>query len=170
MVKFNLTDDEVQIMHSLIKESTSKDKYTSRLLVTLLSLLIYYLLQRVHQHTKAPAQKHGINYNLWHLQVSEVKKYIADNLNKPITIDQVAAELHVSSSHLSHMFKKIEKCGVIECIHSIRLSKAKDLLRNSTLSVTEIAYEAGFSTIHCFSRWLKKKTGFSPTEYINSLY
>lgn len=172
LVKLTLTDKEREIMASLIAESYQNDIFTQDILKNLIFVFIFTLLRRVHSGhagNESTVQKPEINYNLWHIQVEEAKKYITDNIAEPATLDEIADKLHVSSSHLSHIFTKIEKCGVLEYTQAERLILAKDLLRNSPLSVTDISRRTGFSTIHYFSSWFKKKTGFKPTEYIKSL-
>jgi transcriptional regulator GlxA family with amidase domain len=47
----------------------------------------------------------------------------------------------------------------------MRIERAKTLLRRSEKSITEIAYETGFGSIHYFSRYFKESVGITPNEY-----
>ena len=170
LVKIILSEKEREIITSLITESKRKDKYNKKILVNLIYMFLFTLLRRLQCNDKNTDHKPVINYNLWNIQIEEAKKYINSNISRATSLDEIADKLHVSSSHLSHIFTKIENYGVLEYTQAQRLILAKDLLRNSPLSVTEISSRTGFSTIHYFSSWFKKKTGFKPTEYITSLY
>lgn len=167
--KFVLGDAERDLIRTLIRESAEKKVYHKEIMESLLGCLLLCLLRRVRERRDSGEKVSALRYNLRNLLVDQTKLYVCEHLREPLSLSSIANALCVSPSHLSHTFKKVEDCGVIEYITAARIAKAKDLLRRSSLSVTEIAGEAGFSSIHYFSRVFKVKTGYSPSQYTRSL-
>jgi AraC-like DNA-binding protein len=97
--------------------------------------------------------------------VKQATNYMASNLDKPISLQDVAEAVAVSRSHLEHMFKKHGARSVMSSLQELRIQKAKILLLESTLNVSEIAAECGYSSLHLFSRRFKKLVSICPSEY-----
>ncbi|GFZ26098.1 hypothetical protein CMETHOX_40210 [Lacrimispora indolis] len=81
------------------------------------------------------------------------------------SLDTIAQEMHISVSHLSKIFKKIEKITYREYIHSLRLNKACHLLSNSDQTIEEVAERCGYQEISSFSRAFKDAFNLSPLNY-----
>jgi AraC-like DNA-binding protein len=84
---------------------------------------------------------------------------------QPIDFQALARELGISYSAFRHRFKQITGLPPGQYQIQIRLNKARNLLRNSPLSVADIAEQLGFESIYYFSRLFKKKTGLSPLAF-----
>mgnify|MGYP001943253646 FL=1 len=69
----------------------------------------------------------------------------------------------MSRSHFCRLFKEVTGQTLIEYVNDIRLSKAKAMLQDPNLSITEIALSTGFSDINYFSRLFKKTYQISPS-------
>lgn len=91
--------------------------------------------------------------------------YIADNYMLPIACHDIAKALCYSPSYLRSVFRQKSGMPISEYINRFRLSQAAGLLRYSTGSVTQIAYETGFSDSNYFSTVFKKTYGTSPKKY-----
>ena len=93
------------------------------------------------------------------------KDYILNNYMNPISLEQVSDLVGFSTSYFSTFFKK--KCGVnfLEYLSGIRISKAKELLRDTNLSVADICEQVGYTDIKHFSATFKKIIGIKPTEF-----
>ena len=76
--------------------------------------------------------------------------------------EQVAQQMLLSQSQLFRKVKALTDQSVSVFIRSIRLQKGKELLQESELTVSEIAYQTGFSDPHYFSRTFSKEFGVSP--------
>jgi AraC-like DNA-binding protein len=63
------------------------------------------------------------------------------------------------------MFKKATGINFTDYLSRVRIEKAKNLLLNPNLRVSEIAYEVGFQSLTHFNRVFKRVVGQSPTEY-----
>lgn len=100
-------------------------------------------------------------------KIQQAARFINDNYRTDICLDAVAGETGMSSSHFSRIFKKVMGLSYQEYLNSCRVKKAKNLLRTSPQSVTEIAVSLGFSDPTGFGRIFKKLTGQTPSFYRN---
>lgn len=98
--------------------------------------------------------------------LAKVVNYIDNNLNNP-KFSVVDLSQHLSMSRGALYTKIFELTGLppVEFIRSYKLDRAAILLLKSDLTISQIAYEAGFATPHYFSRSFKDKFNMLPTEY-----
>lgn len=94
--------------------------------------------------------------------------YLSANFEKPLTLDMIAEELHLSKQWLIVKFKKHTGSTPIEYLNTLRIQHGKSLLANSELPVYKIAELCGFENVYYFSGCFKKRTGVSPTQYRKS--
>ena len=97
-------------------------------------------------------------------------RFMEENLhNERLKNSDIAAAMNVSEVWFRRLFK--EKYGLSPHAYllSLRTEKAKLLLSDSSLTVTEIAEDCGFSGVYHFCKAFKDKTGLTPTEYRKSL-
>lgn len=99
--------------------------------------------------------------------ISDIKAYIGANWNKKMTLEDIAASVHLSPSYSSALFKQHTSRSIIDYIIDLRISKACDMLKYSDLLISEIADNTGFSDIFYFSRMFKRHIGVSPASYRN---
>lgn len=97
--------------------------------------------------------------------IQYAKQYIVDHYNEPISLSEVADNIGVSSQYLSKIFKDETGYNYIEWVNLMRVERAKQLIEQSELSMSEIAFEVGYSEQNYFSRSFKKYTGISPSKY-----
>jgi len=92
------------------------------------------------------------------------------NSNHPInnglpTVQNIAAQLHLSPRYLSDLLKQETGKTAIELIHLSLISEASKLLKSSDLTIAEIAYQLGFESLSYFSRLFKQEVGTSPLKF-----
>jgi two-component system response regulator YesN len=104
-----------------------------------------------------------------HHKIQQAVRFINDNYRTDIRLASAAREAGMSSAHFSRMFKKVMGLSYQEYLNSRRITKAKNLLRTSAQSVTEIAVSLGFSDQTGFGRIFKKLTGHTPSAFRNLL-
>ncbi|MDR1898895.1 MAG: response regulator [Treponema sp.] len=85
--------------------------------------------------------------------------------DQDISLHTVASHVGISPNHLSTVFAQETGEKFIEYLTRVRIERAKQLLKNTTIKSADIAYETGFSDPHYFSFIFKKNTGLSPREY-----
>ena len=99
---------------------------------------------------------------------SLVENYIQLNYANPdLGLNEIAASVNVSPTHLSAAFKETTGSNIVDLIGSTRIMAAKELLMNTELSIREISEKTGFSNQYYFSACFKKITGMAPTGFRN---
>ncbi len=96
--------------------------------------------------------------------LQKIDKFVTENLsNTNFRNTQLAAKMHISKSQLFRKIKKLTGQSPAVYSRSIRLQKAKDLLQNTNLSISEITYTTGFNDPSYFSRIFSKEFGVPPS-------
>ena len=98
-------------------------------------------------------------------KIQQAVRYINNNYRTDIRLDTVAGEAGMSPSHFSRIFRKVMGLTYQAYLNSRRITKAKNLLRTSPRSVTEIAISLGFADSTGFGRIFKKLTKQTPSAY-----
>lgn len=99
------------------------------------------------------------------LLLSRAKLYIRDNLDRPISLSQVAAYLNVSERHLSRLFTANVGESFNGYVRRMRIQQAAYLLRHTDMAIKDIAERTGFGTVHSFTRAFARETGLPPGRY-----
>lgn len=99
------------------------------------------------------------------LTPDRILQYVNQHFNEPITPRDVAAAMHYSLCHLTHLARKALGASVSELIFQRRISAAQRLLAESTLPVSMVAHQVGFTDIAYFSRRFSRATGASPSQW-----
>lgn len=95
-----------------------------------------------------------------------IKKYILNNYSDAdLSLGMMADSLHFSVSWMCIQFKKITGMTINEYISKVRLEKSMPLLLNSKYSAENVAHMVGFNDLNYFSKFFKKRTGMSISEY-----
>ncbi len=94
--------------------------------------------------------------------------YLKKNICVSISVKDICSTLNISESTLHRLCKRYCGCGAITYFIALKLGRAKRLLSENTLNVTQIAELLGFSSVHYFSKQFKEKTGMSPMQYANA--
>jgi AraC-like DNA-binding protein len=97
--------------------------------------------------------------------ITRAKQFIQENQAEDLSLGQVAKAVNTSTFYFCKMFKKATGLNFTDYVSRVRVEKAKNLLLNRNLRVSEIAYEVGFQSLTHFNRVFKKIMGQSPTEY-----
>jgi AraC-like DNA-binding protein/ligand-binding sensor protein len=101
--------------------------------------------------------------------ITRAKQYIQDNQAEELSLGMVARAVNMSTFYFCKVFKKTTGLNFTDYVSRTRVEKARNLLLNRNLRVSEIAYEIGFQSLTHFNRVFKKVTGQSPTEYRRQL-
>ncbi|HEU6449153.1 MAG TPA: helix-turn-helix domain-containing protein [Verrucomicrobiae bacterium] len=97
--------------------------------------------------------------------ITRAKQFINDHQDEEISLEQVADAVHTSKFYFCKMFKKSTGINFTDYLSRVRTERAKNLLLNPNLRISEIAYEVGFQSLTHFNRVFKRILGQSPTEY-----
>lgn len=101
--------------------------------------------------------------------VTSAKEFVQAHLDDPITLDQVVAHVAVSRFYFCKLFKRATGMTLTEYVTRVRIEKAKSLLVDPALRISEIAYASGFGSIPYFNTVFKKHLGMAPSDYRDGL-
>ncbi|MFT6937156.1 MAG: AraC-like DNA-binding protein [Saprospiraceae bacterium] len=93
------------------------------------------------------------------------KDYIESNFDKKTEIESIARIANISTFHFFRTFKQVFQVSPHQYILNLRLKKATQLLKKRQDTITEIAYQVGFSDIHAFSKAFKKTYRIAPSQF-----
>jgi len=100
----------------------------------------------------------------------QVRAYILDNYKNPdLNISMISQHFDLTVPYISSIYKDEYGEALLDFIHKYRLSKAKELMQETNLTITSIAQLTGFSQMRTFNRIFKKHENMTPLEYRNSL-
>ena len=71
---------------------------------------------------------------------------------------------------LKLLCRQQQGCGPIACFIGFKIHAAKEMIRTSSMSFTQISQQLGFQSLHYFSKLFKEKTGMTPSEYAKTIY
>ncbi len=100
-------------------------------------------------------------------RISKCMQYIHENIDKDISLDQLANISYVSKDHLTRIFKKETGYTPIKYLNSKKIEKAQLLLLTTNLSVCDIAIKLSIDNIPYFDRLFKQFSGMTPCSYRN---
>ena len=101
--------------------------------------------------------------DLDHLE--DVRLFIDEHCEQPLTLDALAARAYLSRYHFIRLFRRRYFETPHRYLTRKRLEKAKELLADSSLSVTDICFDVGFESIGSFSTLFHKSVGWTPSIY-----
>lgn len=98
--------------------------------------------------------------------IEKAMKYVSQNISNPeLSVEGLSEYLSMSRVNLYKKMKQITGKSPIEFIRIIRLKRAAQLLRESQLNISEIAYKTGFNNPKMFSKYFKEEFGILPSAY-----
>lgn len=101
--------------------------------------------------------------------VNNALKYMEEHYRERLKLQDVADQVYVSQWHLSKLLNRYKEQSFSDILNNIRIEKAKELLKDPSLRIGDIADMVGFLDMAHFSRVFKRQTGLSANEYRNSL-
>ncbi|WP_299183048.1 helix-turn-helix transcriptional regulator [uncultured Chryseobacterium sp.] len=165
-----LSDKEEAMINSIIDNIRNEynaniDKFSQDVIIAQLELLFTYA-QRFYerQFITRKITNHQILGKLEDILENYFNNEEISSKGLP-TVQFVADSLHISAKYLSNLLKQLTGLSTQQHIHEKLISKAKEKLSTTELSVSEIAYELGFEHSQSFNKLFKTKTKQSPLEF-----
>lgn len=166
----HLSEYEKQTLLAILKQmeveyNANIDQFSQELIISNIELLLNYckrfysrqFITRTNQNKDIAAKFE--NFLSSYFNSGELKEKGAP------TVKFCADSMNLSSNYFSDLLKNVTGKNTLEHIQFYMLEKAKNLLANPELSISEIAYELGFEYSQSFSKFFKNKIGISPTLY-----
>ncbi|MBP5169392.1 MAG: helix-turn-helix domain-containing protein [Oscillospiraceae bacterium] len=143
----------------LCGESFDQEAYYTVLVNAIVTRIFVLLLRRYMSSCELPKDKPAD---------SEIALTLARYLQAnaaDVTLAKLAEDFHYSTEYSSRLIKRSTGQTFIQLLTNIRLENAKQLLRDTTLSVTDIAMQVGYESSEHFIRTFRKHIGSTPSEY-----
>ena len=149
----NCLDGEIPfLLQAVDKTQENPNQSGEKVAEQILKCLLLCLQSRVQERKTHPL-------------VVTVERYLHAHLSEKISLSDIAQETFFSVSRLEEIFKRETGASIVEYLLKERIRRAKRLLTEGALSLTETAKEVGFDDYNYFSRTFKKRTGISPLAY-----
>ncbi|MEJ0090134.1 MAG: helix-turn-helix domain-containing protein [Limisphaerales bacterium] len=97
--------------------------------------------------------------------ITRARQFILEHQTEELSLAQVAKAVNTSKFYFCKIFKKATGINFTDYLSRVRTERAKNLLLNPNLRISEIAYEVGFQSLTHFNRVFKRILGRSPTDY-----
>ena len=158
-INHNFNESEINEITSKIKvldkETSNPQIYTDIIKSSIISELVVLLIR---------SSSDSADENIPQL-IQQAVVYVNTNFGEKLTLGGLAKELSVSVNYLGSLFKKYLKTSFNEYLNNIRLKYACKLLLTSDLTIKEVAFESGYSSVEYFSYTFKKIMHMSPGAY-----
>lgn len=99
----------------------------------------------------------------------QVKAYLEENFCQKITLSELCFLFNTNKTSLSKEFKENFNYTVLEYLNLLRIEQVKKQLREGNQTLTQIAYQMNFSSVHYLTLLFKKHTQMTPTEYVRTV-
>lgn len=149
-----------QLLHKNLYNIASSDDYIRDMRINgeLNNLLTLLMKESWHPEEQ-------VYHDLKRQNVVSVKLYLEEHYDEKITLDYLTEHFYISKYYLTRVFKEQFGTSISHYLLSIRITKAKQMLRFTDEKVENIGYKCGLGAPHYFSRTFKKVEGMSPSEY-----
>lgn len=154
-IGFNIEFMEVflQLIETLKYEGVAFRQISSCLVIQLLGLVYASALMK----DQSQLQKEKV--------VQAIRLQMHKNWDNKFDLQELASQFNVSYEWFRKAFKKVTGSSPNQYLQNIKIEKTSQLLRQTSMTVAEVAYKAGYESEFYFSRIFKKRTGLSPSEY-----
>lgn len=149
------------LLEYLKKKSKKQGKFTEEIIRTIIFNLLLETAEIVEKESENHLEKEDGKKDLY----LKFSKLIRENIGEQRTVQFYADRLCVSNKYLIEIIKKASGKTPHEVIDETLLKEAYMMLGNPDMSISEIAFELQFNSASAFSRFFKKHTSQSPSEY-----
>lgn len=150
-------------LRSILREMESKQAGYEQVCQSYMEILITILMRRTSFSPVAETEALPVSR-----QCAAIRHYIGLHYKEPLDLDMLAKEAHFSKYYLAHAFKAEYGISPINYQISLRINESCYLLKETDMSLSQIARVLGFSSASYFSQSFRRSQGMSPLEYRNS--
>ena len=156
-----INDPKIANLINIAFEEQQKQEnyYQESVKITLLSVL----LELFRNHIIKEAKEHKTSNKV--KLVKKIIKYIYKHFDEQVSIEEIENYCRYSRFYISRAFKEITGTTIMVYLNNARIEKAKSLLENSNLSISEISANCGFVSQSYFGKVFRKSENMSPLEY-----
>lgn len=158
-------DDE--LTSALLRFLRSLSSADDRRVLT--SLYLQEVVYRILQRDRSARTKLFATTSSARSSVAEAITYIQDHLAEPLTVPALARQVNLSASAFSRVFREVTGSSPYQYAKQVRLSRARDLLADGRLSVSDVAQRIGYSSTSHFIKEFRARYGTTPGSYANGI-
>lgn len=158
ILDFHNDPDIVSCIRQMMKETQAGLAGYERICQAYTEILLLRLMRTIHFHLTTETQ-------LVSHQCDTVKRYIDTNYKEALSLDDLSRVVHINKYYLAHAFKNEYGISPINYLISRRIEESRYLLRETDMSLSQIARILGFSSASYFSQSFRRAEGISPIEY-----
>jgi AraC family transcriptional regulator len=123
----------------------------------------------VEKYTSSPSRTPIYRGGMPIHQLRKVEDYIAEQLAEEISVERLAGLVELSPSHFAHVFKETTGMSPLQFITRQRITRAQQLIRETSRSLIDVGLEVGYSSPSHFAQVFRRVVGVAPTEFRSSL-
>lgn len=167
---FHLTPEQqtqfLNLYHNLKHELDHKDHFSSSAISMTVMMYFIEFIRKNQAHKLIDVSS---STSTKHKTIYSICEYISNHYAEHLTLESLANDFFLSKYYLCRSFKEITGYGINEYIHIHRIKKAKQLLEESSLSVSQIASKLGYDSLTHFEKIFKTYMSISPLKYRKTL-
>ncbi|MBD2104965.1 AraC family transcriptional regulator [Leptolyngbya sp. FACHB-261] len=157
---FAAADPQIRQIGQLLLAELESKKVGSRLYAeSLVNALVVHLIREYSTIERSVQQYTG---GLSESKLKQVIAYIQEHLNQDLSLEEIAAEVNLSAYHFARLFKRSTGSAPHQYQIHCRVERAKELLQQGEMAITDIATQVGFYDQSHLSRHFKRIVGVSP--------
>ena len=134
-----------------------------------LEMFLLSLIRTNSKNLSSPQNVHLQQEEVGNTAIKLVINLLENNIYGNITLSEIADQLNFGKTYLSSLFKKVMHCTIMQYYYSLKITEAKNLLKSSSLSISEIAEKLGYDTPSYFCKTFRKYCLISPKQYRQSI-
>ena len=138
----------------------------SRRVADLAQLFASYLVEK---YIAAAVEKPDFHGGLPIWQLRKVEDYVREQLADEISVETLAELVELSPFHFSRVFKQATGMSPLQFVTRERITRAQQLIRETSRSLIEVALEVGYTSPSHFAKVFRRVTGVTPTEFRSTL-
>ncbi|GMQ58465.1 hypothetical protein AN1V17_28600 [Vallitalea sediminicola] len=175
IIKLNI--DQKNILQNFIREAReclldnqlkSNSQFGSNQLLKL--YLEQFFIQCIRNQNVQKLKESIVTKKRMEKDIAEtIEDFLQAKVNDNICLKDIVAHMSLSATYLKNLFKDNYSVSIMKYYRLLRIENAKKLIRESSLTFTEIAETMNYTSIHYFSKQFKDSVGMTPTEYAKSL-
>lgn len=146
---------------------------SQQMILLYLELFLISFYRTRHHETDSASSTHYSEFPLLETErdsrFDEICHYMEFRICEHLTVADLSKHFSVSRSMLQALFHEKTGSGIMEYFAKMKIKRAKEIIRDGNMNLTEIAYYLSYSSLPCFSKQFKKITGMSPLAYASSV-
>ncbi|MBI4977459.1 MAG: helix-turn-helix domain-containing protein [Spirochaetes bacterium] len=146
----------LRLIESIDDEFTNKNPNYRRMIKYRMLELIIELSREAAKRVQRAKQRHVVEY---------IDHMIGERYREGVTLEEIAQRTGFHRNYIGRVYKKSRGKTIFEALNEMRITKARTMLDENKMPITDICYETGFNDLSFFYRMFKRITGYAPGEY-----